>query len=675
LQILRFYGAAFPYLQPASGKASLHLLKMIRDELIFELRTLIKQVKKDNKSARKERVQLPNNGQLHDITIEVQPIKTVPDAHMLIVFQPSPAEVVAPPAKRPAGYRQEEKERRILSLEKELKEAREHVKSITEDFEATREELQSANEEVLSSNEELQSINEELETSKEELQSTNEELITINEELQLRNNELKEAFDYSRAIIETIREPLMVLNTDLRVLTVNHAFNTIFKLGQDEAEGNFLYEIGNGMFNLPVLRDQLRKMATKNTWMQDFELEHAFPGLGNKTLLLNAMRMNSEPGKKTRILLAIEDRTEGSTAKKALFASEDHLRVLQSSLSMALEAARMGYWDINLLTNELTRSARYDQLMLTDPGGTLWDAEAAQQHIVPEDREAFDRAFGHMVEMGQLNFEGRVEHPEGIKWIRLFGRVIYDDAGKATRATGIIFDISQQKSIERRKDEFISIASHELKMPATSILAYTELLLDIFHESGNGASLELLGKLKGQTDRMMDLIHHLLDISKLAEGQVQLDGSAFDVHELIRTVAGEIQPDVSHRLVLELQPGKMEIHADRRRMGQVLTNLISNAVKYSPNSKKVVVSSSKEDGVVKISVRDWGVGMSPEIQQKVFGRFYRAPNEQLNSQPGLGLGLYISAEIIRQHGGEISLESEPGQGSTFTIALPLPPSA
>jgi signal transduction histidine kinase len=89
----------------------------------------------------------------------------------------------------------------------------------------------------------------------------------------------------------------------------------------------------------------------------------------------------------------------------------------------------------------------------------------------------------------------------------------------------------------------------------------------------------------------------------------------------------------------------------------------------------VVVSSSKEDGVVKISVRDWGVGMSPEIQQKVFSRFYRAPNEQLNSQPGLGLGLYISAEIIRQHGGEISLESEPGQGSTFTIALPLPPSA
>src|SRR5262249_17863816 len=162
------------------------------------------------------------------------------------------------------------------------------------------------------------------------------------EELQLRNSELKEAFDYSRAIIETIREPLMVLNTDLRVLTVNHSFTSIFKLTQEEVEGNYLYELGNGMFDLPILREQLRKLAVKNTWMQDFGIEHVFPGLGNKNLLLNAMRMSSDGGKKTRILLAIEDATEGSTAKKALFASEDGLREAQSRLAVALEAAQMG---------------------------------------------------------------------------------------------------------------------------------------------------------------------------------------------------------------------------------------------------------------------------------------------------------------------------------------------
>lgn len=310
LQILRFYGATFPYLQPASGKASLHLLKMIRDELIFELRTLIKQVKKEGKAIRRDRVQLSDNGLLRDISLEVQPVRYAPEPHMLIVFQPASVQIIAQEGKRPRGTAQSgEKDRRIEALAKELKEAREHVKSMTEDFEATREELQSANEEVLSSNEELQSINEELETSKEELQSTNEELITINEELQLRNNELKEAFDYAKAIIETIREPLLVLNTDLRVLTVNHAFTNLFKLSVDDSEGNYLYDVGNGMFDLPELRDYLKKMATRNTWLQDFEIEHTFSGLGNKKLLINAMRIANEPGKRARILLAIEDIT------------------------------------------------------------------------------------------------------------------------------------------------------------------------------------------------------------------------------------------------------------------------------------------------------------------------------------------------------------------------------
>jgi two-component system CheB/CheR fusion protein len=181
LQILRFYGSTFPYLQPSSGKASLHLLKMIRDELIFDLRSLIKEVKKEGRPVRKTEIPLSDGEQGKAVTLEVLPVKTSPvDPCLLIVFHSSagPSSIQLPKS-RP-GHRQDEKDRRILALDMELKEAREHVKSITEDFEATREELQSANEEVLSSNEELQSINEELETSKEELQSTNEELITIN---------------------------------------------------------------------------------------------------------------------------------------------------------------------------------------------------------------------------------------------------------------------------------------------------------------------------------------------------------------------------------------------------------------------------------------------------------------------------------------------------------------
>jgi two-component system CheB/CheR fusion protein len=265
-------------------------------------------MRKEGKTVRKENVQLNDNGQMRNISLEIVPVRT-PSAEpcMLIVFLPVVSQTFAAPPKQTPTYRQNEKDRRILSLESELKEAREHAKSMTEDFEATREELQSANEEVLSSNEELQSINEELETSKEELQSTNEELITINEELQLRNNDLKESVDFAKAIVETIREPLVVLNTDLRILTVNYAFYATFRLGQEEVEGNYLYEVGNSMFDIPELRCQLKKTVAKSGGFQNFELKHTFPGIGSKVLFLNAMRMNGDSGKRARILLAIED--------------------------------------------------------------------------------------------------------------------------------------------------------------------------------------------------------------------------------------------------------------------------------------------------------------------------------------------------------------------------------
>jgi len=672
LQILRFYGAAFPYLQPASGKASLNLLKLIRDELIFELRSLVKQVKRENKPVRKERITLLDHGHSREVSIEVQPIRTTPDPHMLIVLQPAaatPAETGFP--KEIAGIKHEEKDLRILALERELKEAREHVKSITEDFEAAREELQSANEEVLSSNEELQSINEELETSKEELQSTNEELITINEELQLRNNELKEAFDYSRAIIETIREPLMVLNTDLRILTVNHAFTGIFRLGQEEVEGNYLYEIGSGMFDLPQLLEQLRKMTTKLSWLQDFELEHVFPGLGNKNLLLNAMRMSGDGGRKTRILLAIEDITEGYTAKKTLYATEDGLREAQSRLAVALEAAQMGFWDVDLRNNELKRSPRYDQLMRQDPQQQQWDIRLGQQYLLEEDRPGFLEALTTMTAKGQFNFTGRVLHEDGVRWIRLFGKVFYDNQGRASRAAGVIIDISEEKYLEKQKDEFISIASHELKMPVTSIRAYADLLLESLRGKDRHAT-DLVDKLRGQTERLTYLVRDLLDVSKITNGQLHLTKRTFDVNELITEIVAAMQTtSPRHHLVLDLQPTLPEIRADHERLGQVLTNLLSNAIKYSPDESEIVISSIEADKFLKISVQDQGFGMSADTQKRIFSRFYRAHDELIRAAQGLGLGLYISAEIIRQHGGEISFTSELGKGSTFTINLPL----
>src|SRR5258705_13442218 len=195
-------------------------------------------------------------------------------------------------------------DKRIVSLEGQLKEAKDTIRIITEDFESTREELQSSNEEVLSSNEELQSINEELETSKEELQSTNEELTTINEELETRNAELKEAGDYTKAVIETMHESLLMLTNDLRVKSANKGFYQMFQETPEETEGHLLYELGEHHWNIPDLRKQLKMVQDRDIAFTGFEITARFPRIGVKSMILNAQKFSKREMSESLILLS-----------------------------------------------------------------------------------------------------------------------------------------------------------------------------------------------------------------------------------------------------------------------------------------------------------------------------------------------------------------------------------
>jgi two-component system CheB/CheR fusion protein len=389
LQILRFNGPISEYLQPAAGKASLHLLKMVKDELVFELRGLLSQAKKTKQATSKEGIHLKGNGFNRSIRIEVNPVKShlFNDPYYLIVFKEG-LETDFQKGKPVALKRgkADSKDRRIEMLEQELKDAREQMKTMNEEFEATREELQSANEEVLSSNEELQSINEELETSKEEMQSTNEELITINEELQLRNADLKESVEYTEAIVQTIRDPLVVLHTDLRVRMANKAFYNLFNLHQD-IDGYYLFECANGLFDVPAIRQQLQDTITRGIGFQDFELTHNFRGLGEKTLLFNAMRMHNEGDKRARILLAISNVTERKRAEESLRRSVEQLSESEKRLRVAIEAGKMGTWDWNMESGEILWSPDHNRMFgipVEQRNGTYSEF---LQHIHPNDRE------------------------------------------------------------------------------------------------------------------------------------------------------------------------------------------------------------------------------------------------------------------------------------------------
>jgi two-component system, chemotaxis family, CheB/CheR fusion protein len=930
LEILRFRGTTAPFLQPSSGKASFNLLKMAKEELVFELRSLIAKSKKANQPVKKEGVSLMINGEESAVSIQVVPVNgSGNEPYYLIVFSDQPATKFSDvQAARGKGKKSDAKNKRVEALEQELREAREHMKSMSEEFEATREELQSANEEVLSSNEELQSINEELETSKEELQSTNEELTTINEELLNRNDDLKEARDYAAAIVDTIKEPLVVLYTDLRVSTANKSFYQFFHVTPDETEGYYFYDIGKGQWKIPGLHKQLTEIFTGEKQFKNFEVSQDFPGIGKKSLLVNAISMLMENQKENKILLAIEDITERKNAEEALkelnalqsdilssisdvflaidknwnfryinkkaeqlfgmpasealgqkiweiyppykqselekafrtslqtmkpldfefFESKTskwfyyrvyptnegltvygtditEFRVSQELLLQSqeryqafLSQSTEGIWrfeldvpmptslpvekqldflykyayleecndamakmygyahvaEINgarlaslLPVNEVNRqyllsfinsgyklsealSAETDQqgnpkyffnnlLGITEQGflkrawGTQRDV--TEQKIAEEKLKSSEERFRLLIqnsfdiitifsEDGTITYqspsitqvlgylpEERVHnniitepivHPEdrSVKEgmiresiakpgerIRAEFRLQHKDGSykileavcvnflQDARIRGIVAnyrDITERRKLEQQKEEFIGIASHELKTPVTSIKAYAQILHQHFTEAADPSSAILVEKMNNQIDRLTKLIIDLLDVTKISGGQLQFREETFDLNELINEIVDELQHTTQkHRIIKQLQPSRM-LTADRDRTGQVFTNLLSNAIKYSPEADKVIVSTKTDSAdEITVCVQDFGIGMTEEMQRKVFQRFFRVNETTRNTYPGLGLGLYIAAEIIKRQGGKISVESKKNEGSTFCFTLPV----
>jgi PAS domain S-box-containing protein len=232
-------------------------------------------------------------------------------------------------------------------------------------------------------------------------------------------------------------------------------------------------------------------------------------------------------------------------------------------------------------------------------------------------------------------------------------------------------DITERQLMEQQKDEFITIASHELKTPATTIKAYAEYLNEIVEEQGNEEMKEPVAKLNTQVDRLISLIHSLLDTTRIAEGQLKLNPVKFDLITLVTEQVEALQRTThKHRIVLNIPESSAIITADREKVAQVLANLVSNAIKYSPQKGEIKITLAKTREGLQISVQDQGIGIPKQSLDKIFGRFYRVRNPQVDTFPGMGLGLYIAASIIQQHGGKIWVESQANKGTTFYFLLP-----
>ncbi len=293
--------------------------------------------------------------------------------------------------------------------------------------------------------------------------------------------------------------------------------------------------------------------------------------------------------------------------------------------------------------------------------------------VHPDDIDKTVHAWKQAIHAGTTyEIEHRIRMKKGgYRWHLSRGVPIKDKQKNVIKWYGTATDIHEQKQLEQQKDEFLGVASHELKTPLTSIKAYTQVMKTLFMRKGDEKSFEYLQKMDTQLNKLNVLIGDLLDVTKIQAGRLQLRPDYFDFNELVEEVIKEMQLTTQKHTISKALSRTIILYGDRDRIGQVIINFLSNAIKYSPHANKIIVRTEVENNEVKLCVQDFGVGIPEEKKEKVFERFYRVEGLEKNTYPGLGLGLYISSEIIKRHAGRTFVDSKEGEGSTFCFCLPV----
>ncbi len=275
---------------------------------------------------------------------------------------------------------------------------------------------------------------------------------------------------------------------------------------------------------------------------------------------------------------------------------------------------------------------------------------------------------------------GKIIKDEEIKIVRgdktlgyvlVNGAPIKDKNRKIIAGVSTIIDITEKKEIEKRKDEFVSMASHELKTPITSLNLFIELLKKQTEKKNFENTKMLIAKIKQQTAKLAGLVNDFLDVSRIETGKMRFRAVRFDLNELITDIIDDLSYTTTTHEIRYKPKEELLIVCDKYRIYQVFTNLLTNAIKYSPDNTIVIVKAKKKDKYIEVSVKDQGIGIAKDQHQKIFEKLYQIGDLKEKTFPGLGMGLYISKEIIHKHGGQMWVKSKKGKGATFYFTLPL----
>lgn len=550
---------------------------------------------------------------------------------------------------------------------------------------------------------EQQAVNEELAATNEELQTTNDELTAIQAKLENMVVELAEREQQLEQVINLLPASIVVIRGDkLVVESINDSNLTYWHKNREQVIGKPLLEILPELASQPFPGQLRRVMETGETIdvKESRVLLTDDEGNPHETFVdYTYQPLSDSSGQHTGVLVMSYENTERVLARKYLEQFSDEMQSLNEELTasneelaavneeltnaqqaveesrialrLAIDAAEFGTWFIHSETREFITDARLKELFGYYPDEAL-SIEGALAQIREDYRStvatALENAIYHNGDY-DMTYPVIGLHDQRLRWLRAIGNLKADSSGTFSAFTGVVMDVTTQKNDELRKNDFIGMVSHELKTPLTSLNGYLQMLqLRTKKADDNFTSGALEQSLK-QVKRMTAMINGFLNVTRLESAQIHIDKQAFDMADLIREMAEETTTLYSsHQFIFHPVEPTM-VSADHDKIGQVINNLISNAVKYSNSGTTIQIACIQSRGFAQVSVSDEGMGIERSEISRLFERYYRVENN--NHISGFGIGLYLSAEIIERHQGKIWVESEPGKGSTFYFSLPL----
>lgn len=488
---------------------------------------------------------------------------------------------------------------------------------------------------------------------------------------------------YAQDIVETVREPLLMLDKNLRVQSANRAFYQTFQVSPDETENRLIYELGNGQWDIPDLRTLLEDVIPRSSVFNDFELEHTFPIIGRRIMLLNGRKLRA--GSHAEIsVLAMEDVTERRRVEADLKAIETYaqnivdtvrepLLILDTTLRVR-SGNRAFYQTFHVSAEETENQLIYEL------GNGQWDIPDLRtllEDIVPQSSFFNDfelehdfPALGRRVMLLNARKLQAGHHGELLV-------LAMEDVTERRRAEEEVAKAKEaSETANKTKSLFLANMSHELRTPLNAIVGYSEML----QEEAVDQKLESFGsdleKINGAGRHLLALINDILDLSKIEAGKMDLYLETFDLNTLIEEVAATVHPMVAkngNTLHIQKSSDLGMMRADQIKVRQGLFNLLSNAAKFTQTGSISLEAErqrmdSREWIVFKVT--DTGIGLSAEQIVKLFQDFTQADPSTTRKFGGTGLGLALTRRFCQMMGGDVTLSSIPGKGSTFTIKIP-----